>query len=85
MDAKLTLKLDKKVIEKAKAYAKSRKRSLSRLIESYLKTLVDDDTAQKVGEEEISPYVRSMRTGVKLPQDLDYKKERGDYLSKKHE
>ncbi|MEN8157004.1 MAG: DUF6364 family protein, partial [Bacteroidota bacterium] len=42
MDAKLTLKLDKYVIEKAKEYAASHKRSLSRMIESYLKSIVDD-------------------------------------------
>jgi predicted HicB family RNase H-like nuclease len=37
MDAKLTLKLDKAVIEKAKIYAASHKKSLSGLIENYLK------------------------------------------------
>ncbi len=41
MDTKLTLKLDKQVIDKAKAYAAAQQRSLSRLIEAYLKTLVE--------------------------------------------
>ena len=36
MDTKLTLKLDKTVIEKAKEYAESHQKSLSRMIESYL-------------------------------------------------
>ena len=39
MDTKLTLSLDKSVIEQAKDYAKSNKVSLSRLIESYLSSL----------------------------------------------
>ena len=54
MDSKLTLKLDKHVIEKAEEYAASHKRSLSRLIESYLKTLIDKDDPQSEDEIEIS-------------------------------
>ncbi len=41
MDTKLTLKLDKLVIDKAKEYASSHKRSLSRMIESYLRLPLD--------------------------------------------
>ena len=43
MDTKLTLKLDKLVIEQAKEYASSNKRSLSRIIETYLKSLINQD------------------------------------------
>ena len=84
MDSKLTLKLDKQVIDKAKVYASSQKRSLSRLIESYLKTLVDTDEAEIKNEIEISPFVKSLQTGVKIPADFDYKEAYGDYLSKKY-
>lgn len=84
MDAKLTLKLDKYVIDKAKEYAASHKRSLSRMIESYLKTLIDKQDPQSDNDFEISPFVKSMRTGVKLPADFDYKKDYGDYLAEKY-
>lgn len=84
MDAKLTLKLDKIVIEKAKKYAVSHKKSLSGLIESYLKALVDKEPTNLNGDIQISPFVKSMRTGVKIPADLDYKKAYGDYLSEKY-
>ena len=84
MDAKLTLKLDKYVIDKAKQYASSHKRSLSRMIESYLKTLIDKETPQSDSDIEISPYIKSMRTGIKLPTDYDYKKVYGDYLAQKY-
>jgi len=84
MDAKLTLKLDKFVIDKAKEYASSHKRSLSRMIESYLKTLIDKENNQSENEIEISPFVKSMQTGVQLPVDFDYKKEYGDYLAEKY-
>ncbi len=84
MDTKLTLKLDKYVIDKAKKYASSQKRSLSRLVESYLKTLVDADNQQLEGDIKISPFVKSMQTGVNIPADLDYKKIYGDHLIEKY-
>ena len=41
MDTKLTLKLDRDIIQKAKKYAKKRNISLSRLIENQLRALVE--------------------------------------------
>lgn len=84
MDAKLTLKLNKQVIEKAKEYAVSHKKSLSGLIESYLKSIVDKEPTNPDDDIKISPFVKSMRTGVKIPSDFDYKKAYGDYLSEKY-
>lgn len=84
MDKKLTLKLDKYVIDKAKDYATSQKRSLSRLIESYLKSLVDTDKTENKDDIKISPYVKSLQTGVKIPANFDYKKDYGNYLAEKY-
>lgn len=84
MDAKLTLKLDKYVIDKAKDYASSQKRSLSRLIESYLKSLIDTENIEVKDDIEISSFVKSLQTGVKLPADIDYKQAYGDYLAEKY-
>jgi hypothetical protein len=84
MDTKLTLKLDKFVIDKAKDYALSHKRSLSRIIESYLKSLINQDEINDNEEMEISPFVKSMATGVNIPDDIDYKREYTDYLSDKY-
>ena len=84
MDTKLTLKLDKFVIDKAKEYAAAHKRSLSRIIESYLKSLINDDSQNDKEDIQISPFVKSLSTGVKVPNDLDYKKGYGDYLSEKY-
>ncbi|MCF8425113.1 MAG: DUF6364 family protein [Bacteroidia bacterium] len=82
MDTKLTLKLNQEIIEKAKKYASEKKLSLSRIIENYLNSL----TSEKSEEDEIqiSPFVKSLSTGIKLPADFDYKKDRGDYLEKKY-
>jgi hypothetical protein len=56
MDAKLTLKLDKTVIESAKEYAEHNKRSLSKLVENYFKNL----TVKNVPPKKHSPLVESL-------------------------
>ena len=81
MDAKLTLKLDKRVIESAKVIAASKKISLSKMIEAYLSTLVNS-TEEK--DSDISPYVKSISELIDLPEDYDYKKEYRDYLEEKY-
>ena len=81
MDTKLTLKLNKGVIEKAKAYASDKKISLSRIIESYLQSLTSEN---ENSEFEISPFVKSIATGVEIPTDLVYKKEYADHLMEKY-
>ncbi len=84
MDTKLTLKLDKFVIEQAKEYASSHKRSLSRIIESYLRSLINRDKNDNESDIEISPFVKSMSTGVNIPADFDYKSEILNHLIEKH-
>jgi hypothetical protein len=71
MDTKLTLKLNKEVIEKAKTYAALHNRSLSGIIESYLMKLVNNENTDPDNNNEISPFVKSMRSGVRIPSDLD--------------
>ncbi len=81
MDTKLTLKLNQAVIESAKIYARNKKVSLSRLIESYLQALT---TNESKSEFEISPFVKSISTGKSLLDDLDYKNEYSDFLMEKY-
>jgi len=85
MDTKLTLKLDKHVIDRAKDYAASHKRSLSRIIESYLQSLTTpDDSTTAEDDIQISPFVKSMATGVHIPADIDYKADYSNYLTEKY-
>jgi hypothetical protein len=84
MDTKLTLKLDRYVIERAKEYAASQKRSLSGLVEAYLKTLISKDKTQPDNDIEISPFVKSLSTGVNVPADFDYRESYRDYLAEKY-
>lgn len=81
MDTKLTLKLDQEIIEKAKLYASEKKISLSRIVENYLNSLTSDKTNNDI---QISPFVKSLSSGIKIPADYDYKKDRADYLEQKH-
>jgi hypothetical protein len=81
MDAKLTLNMDRDITVKAKAYAKSRGRSLSDLVEDYLKFLT---SSRKDADPELTPRVKSLHGSIKVPGDLDYKKELRDQLRKKH-
>jgi hypothetical protein len=54
------------------------------LIEAYLKSLIDKGKQNQENDIEISPFVKSMRSGVKIPADLDYKKAYCDYLEEKY-
>ncbi len=79
MNTKLTLNLDKVVIEQAKNYAKDNGVSLSKLIEHYLDSL----TKKSDKSSKISPLVESL-TGVIPSGNYDDKKDYQDYLSEKY-
>lgn len=84
MDSKLTLKLNERVIERAKKYASTKKLSLSRLIENYL----DSITQEQSDDFEISPFVKSISSGKSIPTNVDGKTSREDYtdyLDKKYQ
>jgi len=75
--------MEKSVIEKAKQYAQKKERSLSDLIENYLKALTNNES-DKIEEDELSPTVKSLRGSFKMPKNFDYKKELTNILSEKY-
>ena len=79
MNSKLTLTVEKTIIEKAKLYAKKTGRSLSELIENYLENITED-----YSDEEISPKLRKLIGSVQLPPDFDEEKELRSVLEQKH-
>lgn len=81
MNTKLTLTIEQSVIEKAKRYARKRERSLSDLIENYLKTLTGGSANNEDG---LTPTVKSLRGSFKLPKNFNYKKDLTDRLSEKY-
>lgn len=69
MNTKLTLNISQDIIEKAKHYAKTKNRSLSNLIENYLKSLTDED--KKGNKKKLHPVVDSIKGSFKMPNDMD--------------
>lgn len=79
MNTKLTLTIEKSIIERAKLYAKSTGRSLSEIIENYLENLT-----QETAQNELSPKLNKLVGVVNLPKDFDEKVELRSLLLKKH-
>lgn len=81
MNTKLTLTVEQQIIEQAKKYAKKRGRSLSNIVENYLKVLTKDKDDSEI---EITPLVKSLSGVFKVPKDFDYKEELSKGLSEKY-
>ena len=81
MNTKLTLTIEQTIIEKAKKYAKGEGRSLSDIIENYLKVITKEESKADI---EITPLTKSLRGSFKAPKDFDYKKELSKGLSQKY-
>ena len=81
MDTKLTLKLDKDYIERAKKYAAKRKTSLSSLVEKYFAFLTEHDSGQDI---EITPTVKKLSSVLELDSDFDLKDEKRERLLEKY-
>lgn len=79
MSTKLTLTIDKTIIERAKKYAKNTDRSLSELIENYLEEITNEENSSNIS------YKLSKIVGkVKLPKDFNEKEAIKKYLEEKH-
>jgi len=82
MDKKLTLSLNKNIIEKAKDYAKQNKTSISKMIEAYFDSLTNNES--KENENITTPLVESLCGVIELPKDFDYKASKAKYLLEKY-
>jgi len=82
MNTKLTLTIEKEVIEIAKVYAKEKGQSLSDLVENYFKLITNERRALKT--EELSPRIRRLRGIIKHEGELNYKKILKEELTKKY-
>lgn len=80
MDTKLTLKLNSKIIEEAKSYARNTNTSLSKLIENYLSALTSD----QVEKRKVNPIIESLTGVITLDDEADYKKGYAKYLTEKY-
>jgi hypothetical protein len=81
MNTKLTLTIEQTIIEKAKKYAKDHGRSLSDIVENYLKGITKEDNIDSI---ELTPIVKSLKGSFKAPKNNDYKKELSKRLTEKY-
>jgi hypothetical protein len=81
MNTKLTLTIEQAIIEKAKVYAGKKGRSLSSIVENYLKAITGD---QENIVDEFTPITKSLRGTFKAPVNFDYKEELLKELSNKY-
>ena len=80
MTTKLTLTMEDKVINSAKKYAQKNGKSLSNLVENYLKSI----TIKEADSTILSQKVTKLMGVIKLPDDFNYKSELSKSLSKKY-
>jgi hypothetical protein len=81
MTVKLTLSVNKDVVAKAKRYSRKKGKSLSKLIENYLKNIID--TGDKK-EDELHPDVKKFSGAFKLSDKRDYKEVYREEMIKKN-
>ena len=80
MTTKLTLTMEDKVIDSAKKYAQKNGKSLSNLVENYLKSI----TTKEPEATKLSLKVINLMGVIKLADDFDYKSALSNSLSKKY-
>ena len=80
MTTKLTLSVEKRVIQKAKQFARIHKQSLSQIVTNYL----DHISRQITGPEDIDPEVLELSDTIKLKDLPDLKDAKYQYLREKY-
>lgn len=81
MDAKLTLKLDSEVIEKAKAYAERQGVSLSRMVETYFTGLTQEAWPDEDRLTGVVAELAGLLAGARVDET---KEDYAEYLTKKY-
>jgi len=81
MNKKLTLTIDKDVIKQAKKYSKEKGKSLSEMVENYLKATSEK---KEIKSDRSTALTRSLRGSFKEPSGFDYKKSLSEELEKKY-
>ena len=82
MNTKLTLSIKAEVIKQAKGYAKMQGRSLSNIVEEYLKSLPKKESL--VSEFRLHPLTEELCGSVKLPDNKSYEEIIGEAKLEKY-
>ncbi len=81
MNTKLTLSLDRDIIEQAKKFAHFKNQSLSKMIEGYLRQL----TGIKGVKSQVTPVVARLSGVLDAEKMGNHKREYTDYLANKYQ
>jgi hypothetical protein len=81
METKLTLKLNRRTIQKAKKYVLINNTSISKLVENYFDSLTVNDSNNG---DDISPVVKELSGVINLKKIPERKEAYAKYLSKKY-
>lgn len=83
MNTKLTLSIDKEVIDQAKSYVKEEGQSLSKVVEKYLRNLV---SRPKMTEREkaFKRLEKRIKNRKPVEPDINYDELKYQYLKEKH-
>jgi Family of unknown function (DUF6364) len=81
MNTKLTLKLNKNAIDRAKRYARKNKQSLSIMVEKYFNLISDKESNTEI---EISPNVLELSGIVKYSDNINVRKVYGKHIEEKY-
>ncbi len=81
MTARVTLTIDAEVIDAAKKYAEENGRSLSAIVENYLKSLGVNAGGPR---RSYSPAIQELLGSVPLSESADYKDVLGEEMAKKY-
>jgi hypothetical protein len=83
MHTKLTLNIDQNVVENAKKYAKSQKRSVSKLVEEYLFS-ISSSANKKTEYDTLGPITKELVGIIKVNRHTEYKEILTDALMEKY-
>lgn len=81
MNVKLTLNLEKDIIEKAKLYAKDNNQSLSALVQNYFAFLSE---SKRIENLEISQNIKELSGIIHLEDDIDPKEKYKKHILEKY-
>ena len=82
MNTKLTLTIEKKVIEIAKEYAKEKGQSLSEMVENYFKLITGN--RRQIKPEQLSSRIQRLRGIIKSKERISHKQILTEELTKKY-
>ena len=83
METKLTLSLDKEIIEQAKKYAKKQRTSLSNIVENYFYYLISNENKEDIKNKEKTHITDRLLGSVKL-ESHSTEKLKEEYLMDKY-